>query len=71
VGNFADAKDQWQEPIELHMVEITKMQHCTTLETQLVHGLVLDHGVCHPDMPKRVENSYILMLNVSLEYKKT
>ena len=53
------------------MVEIMKMQHRTAQETQLVRGLVLDHGARHPDMPKRVENAYILTLNVSLEYEKT
>ena len=47
------------------------MQHRTAQETQLVRGLVLDHGARHPDMPKRVENAYILTLNVSLEYEKT
>ena len=66
-----DAKDKWREPIDLHMVEIMKMQHRTASETQLVRGLVLDHGARHPDMPKRVENAYILTLNVSLEYEKT
>lgn len=53
------------------MVEIMKMQHRTASETQLVRGLVLDHGARHPDMPKRVENAFILTLNVSLEYEKT
>ncbi|KAI0685190.1 chaperonin-containing T-complex zeta subunit Cct6 [Cytidiella melzeri] len=67
----ADVKDQWREPIDLHMIEIMKMQHRTASETQLVRGLVLDHGARHPDMPKRVENAYILTLNVSLEYEKT
>ncbi|KAI0315810.1 T-complex protein 1 zeta subunit [Amylostereum chailletii] len=66
-----DAKDQWREPIDLHMIEIMKMQHRTASETQLVRGLVLDHGARHPDMPKRVENAFILTLNVSLEYEKT
>ncbi|EIW82723.1 chaperonin-containing T-complex zeta subunit Cct6 [Coniophora puteana RWD-64-598 SS2] len=66
-----DAKDQYQDPIDLHMVEIMKMQHRTASETQLVRGLVLDHGARHPDMPKRVENAFILTLNVSLEYEKT
>lgn len=59
------------EPIDLHMVEIMKMQHKTDTDTTLVRGLVLDHGARHPDMPKRVENAYILTLNVSLEYEKT
>ncbi|KAF8532516.1 chaperonin-containing T-complex zeta subunit Cct6 [Gautieria morchelliformis] len=62
---------EFREPIDLHMVEIMKMQHRTSTETQLVRGLVMDHGARHPDMPKRVENAYILTLNVSLEYEKT
>jgi T-complex protein 1 subunit zeta len=62
---------EFREPIDLHMVEIMKMQHRTSTETQLVRGLVMDHGGRHPDMPKRVENAYILTLNVSLEYEKT
>ncbi|KAF8894955.1 chaperonin Cpn60/TCP-1 family [Gymnopilus junonius] len=66
-----ESKPQWREPIDLHMVEIMKMQHRTASETQLVRGLVLDHGARHPDMPKRVENAFILTLNVSLEYEKT
>lgn len=59
------------EPIDLHMVEIMKMQHQTDTDTRLVRGLVLDHGARHPDMPKRVKNAYVLSLNVSLEYEKT
>lgn len=53
------------------MIEIMKMQHRTASDTQLIRGLALDHGARHPDMPKRVENAYILTLNVSLEYEKT
>ena len=59
------------EPIDLYMVEIMKMQHRMASETQLVKGLVLDHGARHPDMPKRVENAHILTMNVSLEYEKS
>ena len=65
------SKETFREPIDLHMIEIMKMQHRTAQETQLVRGLVLDHGARHPDMPKRVENAFILTLNVSLEYEKT
>lgn len=53
------------------MVEIMKMQHKSDTDTQLVKGLVLDHGARHADMPKRVENAFVLTLNVSLEYEKT
>jgi T-complex protein 1 subunit zeta len=30
----------------------------------------MDHGSRHPDMPKRVDNAYILTCNVSMEYEK-
>ena len=30
----------------------------------------MDHGARHPDMKKRVEDSYILTCNVSMEYEK-
>jgi T-complex protein 1 subunit zeta len=56
---------------DLHMIEIMKMQHRSASDTQLIRGLALDHGPRHPDMPKRVENAYILTLNVSLEYEKS
>jgi T-complex protein 1 subunit zeta len=57
--------------IDLHMVEMMEMQHKTDMDTTLVKGLVMDHGARHPDMPKRLENCYILIANVSLEYEKT
>ncbi|KAJ2629937.1 T-complex protein 1 subunit zeta, partial [Coemansia sp. RSA 1287] len=59
------------QPIDLFMVEIMKMQHRTATDSRLVRGLVLDHGARHPDMPKRLQNCFVLTLNVSLEYEKT
>lgn len=46
-------------------------QHKTEMDTQLVKGLVMDHGGRHPDMPKKLSNAYILTCNVSMEYEKT
>ncbi len=60
-----------EEPIDLHMVEVMKMQHQSDQDTRLVRGLVMDHGTRHPDMPKRLANCHILILNSSLEYEKT
>jgi T-complex protein 1 subunit zeta len=57
--------------IDLHMVEIMHMQHKLSTESKLVRGLVLDHGARNENMPTRLENCYILCLNVSLEYEKT
>merc|ERR1719211_186774 len=59
------------KPIDLHMVEMMEMQHRSETESTLIRGLVMDHGGRHPDMPKRLENCYILTCNVSLEYEKT
>ncbi|CAO1423243.1 unnamed protein product [Diamesa hyperborea] len=59
------------KPVDLHMVEIMEMQHKSSTDTQLVKGIVMDHGARHPDMPKRLENAYILTCNVSMEYEKS
>mmetsp|Transcript_17807 Transcript_17807/g.17032 ORF Transcript_17807/g.17032 Transcript_17807/m.17032 type:complete len:262 (+) Transcript_17807:598-1383(+) len=40
-------------------------------ESKLIRGLVLDHGARHQEMPAKMENCYIMTLNVSLEYEKT
>merc|ERR1719450_1016482 len=47
------------------------MQHKLSTESKLIRGLVLDHGGRHSDVPSRLENCYIMCLNVSLEYEKT
>ncbi|XP_034235831.1 T-complex protein 1 subunit zeta [Thrips palmi] len=62
---------QDKKPVDLHMIEMMEMQHKTEMETTLIKGLVMDHGARHPDMPKRVENAYILTCNVSMEYEKS
>jgi len=59
------------QPLDLHMVEILHMRHKLVTETKLIKGIVMDHGARHPDMPKRLENCYILTCNVSLEYEKS
>eukprot|EP01064_Diplonema_japonicum_P017447 TRINITY_DN2556_c0_g2_i1.p1 TRINITY_DN2556_c0_g2~~TRINITY_DN2556_c0_g2_i1.p1 ORF type:complete len:566 (+),score=204.33 TRINITY_DN2556_c0_g2_i1:65-1699(+) len=60
-----------EEQIDLHMVEIMHMKHKLGSETKFIPGLVLDHGGRHPEMPRYVENCYILTCNVSLEYEKS
>lgn len=62
---------QGNKEIDLHMIELMEMQHRTAIDTTLIRGIVTDHGARHPDMPKRVENAYILTCNVSLEYEKS
>jgi len=60
-----------EKPLDLYMVEIMTMEHRSDIDTKLVRGLVLDHGSRHPDMPKRVDNAFILTCNVGLEYEKS
>lgn len=64
-------RDPLKKTLDLHMVEIMQMQHLSPKDTKFVKGLVLDHGGRHPDMPTRLEDAFVLILNVSLEYEKT
>lgn len=57
--------------IDLHMIEIMHMLHKSAFDTRFVDGLVLDHGARHPNMAKRTEDAFIMILNVSLEYEKS
>ncbi|MEM2930260.1 MAG: thermosome subunit beta [Thermoproteota archaeon] len=41
------------------------------LDTQLVEGVALDKEIVHPDMPRRVENARIALLDMPVEVKKT
>mmetsp|Transcript_29241 Transcript_29241/g.41034 ORF Transcript_29241/g.41034 Transcript_29241/m.41034 type:complete len:536 (+) Transcript_29241:30-1637(+) len=59
------------QPLDLHMVEIMHMRHKTAFDTRFVDGLVLDHGARHPNMGHRMDNVFILILNVSLEYERS
>lgn len=62
----------WRLSSGVHaQVELMHMKHKLDKDTRLIKGLVLDHGSRHPDMPKRLEDAYILTANVSLEYEKS
>jgi T-complex protein 1 subunit zeta len=59
------------EDTDLHMVEIMHQREALATDTKLVRGMVLDHGSRHDDMPEKLENCFIMTLNVSLEYEKS
>jgi len=59
------------DEVDLHMVEIMHMKSKTSTDTRFVDGLVLDHGARDDNMPKHLENCYILTCNVSLEYERS
>lgn len=58
-------------PLDLNRVEILTLARQRAMDSRFVKGLVLDHGARHPDMPKRLQNCFIMTCNISLEYEQT
>ena len=71
VRDPAAAAAKQVDPIDLHMIEIMHMKHRLGTETKFIKGLVLDHGGRSNDMPKLLENCYVMVANVSLEYERS
>ncbi len=51
-------------------IKIEKKEGGSIKDTILVRGIVLDKEVVHPDMPRRVENAKIALINAPLEMRK-
>jgi thermosome len=60
--------DKWY--VDINNVQIVKKHGGSLLDTQLVNGIVIDKEVVHPDMPKRVTNAKIAVLDAPLEIQK-
>ncbi|MCS7103324.1 MAG: thermosome subunit, partial [Candidatus Korarchaeum sp.] len=56
--------------VDIDNVKIVKKKGKSLAETEFVRGIILDKEVVHGDMPKRVKNAKIAILNVPLEIKK-
>lgn len=52
-------------------IQITKKMGKSLLESQLIHGVIVDKEVVHPAMPKRVQNAKIALINAPFEIEKT
>nr|UXY88509.1 T-complex protein 1, zeta SU [Cryptomonas curvata] len=59
------------EEIDLDMIEIISMESQVEFESRFIKGIVLDHGSRHIGMPSILNDSFILLCNISLEYEKT
>ncbi|MGQ4914013.1 MAG: thermosome subunit beta [Candidatus Asgardarchaeia archaeon] len=57
--------------VDIDDVKIEKKTGGSIEDTMLIDGIVLDKEVVHPDMPKRVENAKIALIQASLEVEKT
>jgi len=52
-------------------IQIVKKPGKSLLDTQLIQGIIVDKEVVHPDMPKRVDEAKIALLDCALEIEKT
>jgi len=51
-------------------IQIVKKPGKSLLDTQLIQGIIVDKEVVQPDMPKRVDNAKIALLDCALEIEK-
>jgi len=52
-------------------IQMVKKTGKSLLDTQLIQGIIVDKEVVHPDMPRRVTNAKIALLDSALEIEKT
>jgi thermosome len=52
-------------------IQVMKKTGKSLLDTQLIQGIIVDKEVVHSDMPKRVENARIALIDCALEVEKT
>ena len=64
-------KENGKYKVDLDNIKIEKKVGGSVEDSELVEGVVLDKEVVHPQMPKKVENAKILLLNTPIEVKET
>jgi thermosome len=52
-------------------IQVMKKTGKSLLDTELIQGIILDKEVVHSDMPKRVEDAHIALIDCALEVEKT
>ncbi|MGQ9513536.1 MAG: thermosome subunit beta [Thermoproteota archaeon] len=57
--------------VDTDNIQIVKKEGKSAIETQLFRGVILDKEVVHPNMPKRIENCKIALIDFALEIEKT
>jgi thermosome len=57
--------------VDLDNVKVQKKPGGAMRESSLVDGIIVDKEIAYSEMPERVENARILLLNSSLEIEKT
>ncbi|MBI4174042.1 MAG: TCP-1/cpn60 chaperonin family protein [Candidatus Aenigmarchaeota archaeon] len=70
VKTVAEVKDG-KAVIDKSDVKIEKKQGGSIDDTELIRGIVIDKEIVHSNMPKRVQNAKIALLDAALEVKET
>src|SRR5207247_10671699 len=56
---------------DIDLIKIVKKHGRGLEETELVKGIVIDKEISHAQMPKKIENAKVALLNAKLEIEKT
>jgi thermosome len=57
--------------VDLENVKVQKKPGGAMRESSLVQGIIIDKEIAHPEMPKRIDDAKILLLDSPLEIEKT
>ncbi|MCW1293224.1 MAG: thermosome subunit beta [Candidatus Parvarchaeota archaeon] len=68
--NHVKTKTAEGEKVDLDNIKIEKKSGGGMQDSLLVDGVILEKEKVHPDMPDRIENAKIALLNLSLEVEK-
>jgi thermosome len=69
-GNHGSSGDNHLK-VDIDSIKVEKKAEGSIRDTKLVKGIILDKEVVHGEMPKRIENARIALLNCPLEIEKT
>jgi thermosome len=64
-------KEEGKYKVDIDDIKVEKKPGESVRDTKLINGIVLDKEIVHSGMPKRVENTKIVLLDSALEIEKT
>jgi len=57
--------------VDKDMIKVEMKEGGTLSDSELINGVVIDKEIVHSDMPKRIENAKIALIDSALEIKET
>ncbi len=70
-ADIVKTKQNGKVKVDIDNIKVEKKEGKSIAETQLIRGMVIDKEVVHSDMPKKVENARIALIQNPLEIEKT